>query len=171
MPIQWWIVASHCLLWGQEVREVNNMLFSWITPQDNGFSLTVLSDDFAFSDEVWGTFYVMPKITSQTQTENKTSKNHLAVSALRSSHLWDVGDHLHLHLSGAHDLRRSGVQDLDGDGEQETRSEGHAFSKTLIQVLVLVHESVLTGGTVHVGPSWTQGGKEPWRRWREKKCL
>lgn len=87
-------------------------------------------------------------------------QNHLGASA-GSSHLWDVGHSLHLHVSGAYDVRGSGVQDLHSDGEQETSSEGHAFSKTLIQVLVLVHQSVLTGGPVHVGPSWTQSGQEP----------
>lgn len=70
-----------------------------------------------------------------------------------------------MHVSGAYDFGWSGVQDLHSDGEQETGSEGHAFSQTLIQVLVLVHQSVLTGGTVHVDPSWPQGGQEPWRRW------
>lgn len=84
-----------------------------------------------------------------------------------SSHLWDVGDRLHLNLGGTDDLRWSGIQNLHSNGNEETRSERHTFPKPLVQVLVLVHQRVLTSGAVHVDPGWTQGGQEPWRRFKQ----
>lgn len=90
--------------------------------------------------------------------------------SLLSSHLWDVGDALHWNLSGADDLRGSGVQDLDGDGEQETGPEGHALSESVIQVLVLVHQGVLTSGAVHVDPGRAERGQEAWGGWMERIC-
>lgn len=80
------------------------------------------------------------------------------------AHLWNVGDGINLHFGGAHDLRRGGVQDLHRHGEQETGPEGHALPETLVQVLVLVHQSVLACRAVHIDPGWPHGGQEPWRR-------
>lgn len=82
------------------------------------------------------------------------------------AHLGNVGDGVHQHLSGAHDLRQGGVQDLHRHGEQETGPEGHALPETVVQVLVFVHKRVLAGGAVHVDPGRSHGGQEPWRRTR-----
>lgn len=89
--------------------------------------------------------------------------------AVGSSHLGDVGNTLDLNVSGADDLGRSGVQDLHSDGEQKAGSEGHALSESIIQVLVLVHQRVLTSGAIHVDPGWAHSGQEPWRMQTEKK--
>lgn len=95
---------------------------------------------------------------------------HLRVSgsvwcrSATGSHLWDVGDGLQLHVGGADDLWRGGVQDLHGHGEQEAGSEGHALPQPVVQVLVLVHQSVMAGGAVHVDPGRAQSGEKAWRR-------
>lgn len=45
---------------------------------------------------------------------SRNTKNYVN----KPPHLWDVGDRVHLHLSGAYDLWGSGVQDLHSNGEQ-----------------------------------------------------
>lgn len=77
------------------------------------------------------------------------------------SHLRDVGDGIHLHLGGAEDLWGGRVQDLHGDRQQQTGSEGHALAQSIVQVLVLVHQGVLACRAVHIGPGRTQGRQEP----------
>lgn len=76
------------------------------------------------------------------------------------THLRDVGDRLHLHLRGAHDLSGGGVQDLHSNRHQEAGPEGNTLSQAFIEVLVLVHEGVLTGGAVHVDPGWAHSRQE-----------
>lgn len=67
---------------------------------------------------------------------------------------------LDLHLGGAVDLWVAGVQDLHGKAHQKPGPEGDAFTQTLVQLLVLVHQGVVPSGAIHVHPRGAKGGQE-----------
>lgn len=98
---------------------------------------------------------------TRQQESQYTSSAWLPIQAV--THLGDVGYSLHLHLSGAGDFRRGGVQDLHPQADEQTGPEGHSFSEPFVQLLVLVHQGVSTSGAVHVNPGRSQRGKEAWQ--------
>lgn len=74
----------------------------------------------------------------------------------------------YLHISGAGELRRTGVQNLHCKTQQQTGTEGDPLSKPFIQILVLIHQGVVPRGAVHVDPSWTKSWEETFTRQREE---
>lgn len=89
----------------------------------------------------------------------------------KDSHLWDVGHWLHLYLSRAYYLCGRGVQDLHCDTNEEACPEGHTLPQSLVQVLMLIHQSVVTGRTIHIHPSWAHSRQEPWGEMEEQSIL
>lgn len=77
-------------------------------------------------------------------------------------HLGDVRNRISLDLSGAGELWGSRVEDLYSDRDQQPGSKRHTFPESVVQVLVLVHQSVLPSGAVHVHPGRSQSGQKPW---------